>query len=133
MLGTSCAEPSEARLRAADQEMVCFTFVRARKTSDGKGKLQNGSSPSRCGKRCFVQTPLARFPFLLIQVFVFVVRLVETIHFGTHRGYPKDAQIALGLTGIEQMLTFSNLDPQASSGRSLLVIWIDRCRANAHF
>ena len=71
ILCASCAEPSEARLRAADQEVVCFTLVKASKASDGKGKLQNASLLSRCEKRCFVPTPLARFPFLLIQVSAF--------------------------------------------------------------
>ena len=73
-LGARCAEPSEARLRAANQEMVCFIFVRASKASDGKGKPQNASFLLRCVTRCFVQTPLARFPSLLIQVFVVVVK-----------------------------------------------------------
>ena len=70
----SCAEPSEARLRAANQEMVCFISVRASKARDCKSKPQNASFLSRCVKLCFVQTPLARFPFLLSQVFIFVLK-----------------------------------------------------------
>ena len=84
MLGTSCAEPSEARLRAANQEMVCFTLVRAGKASDGKGKLQNANLLSRRVKRCFVHPPLARFPLSLIRVFFFVVKHIENHTFWHH-------------------------------------------------
>ena len=59
------------------------------KASDGKGKLQNASLISRCAKRCVVQPPLARFPFLLIQVFVFVVKPMENHTYWHQQGSPK--------------------------------------------
>ena len=52
--GASCAEPSEARLRAADQEMICFIIVLASEASEGQGELQHASLLSRGVKRCVV-------------------------------------------------------------------------------
>ena len=69
----SCAEPSEARLRAADGSMISSVMVRASGGSEGEGELQSSSLRPRSVKRCFVFTLLARFPFLLSQVFIFVV------------------------------------------------------------
>ena len=76
-MGASCAEPSEARLRAADDAIICLYSVRANTESEGKGERQSGSLLSRTVKRCFVYIHLARFPFLLSQVFVFVVKPLE--------------------------------------------------------
>ena len=43
MLGASCAEPSEARLRAADGSMIGLITIRASKVRDDAGDLQNAS------------------------------------------------------------------------------------------
>ena len=113
--------------------MACVTLGGAIQASDGKGKLEIANFVLRCVKLCFVQTPLARVPFLLIQVFTFVVKQMKNIHFWTNRGTQREATKALGSTGVERKLTFSNLDRQASSERLHLEIWIDRRRANAYF
>ena len=112
ILGASCAEPSEARLRAADQEMLCFSIVRISKASEGQGELQSASLLSRCVRRCFVCIPLARFPFLLSQVFTFVVKPMKTKNhiFWHHQGSRRWPQMALGSTGVKRKLTFSYLD-----------------------
>ena len=67
--GASCAEPSEARLRAADEPMISFIIVKACEGRTGEREVQSASLLPRCIKRCFVLIPLARFPFLLSQVF----------------------------------------------------------------
>ena len=67
-LGASCAEPSEARLRAADESMIIFVIVKVSEGSEGEDELQSASLLPSCVKRCFVFIPLARFPFLLSQV-----------------------------------------------------------------
>ena len=75
-LGTSdasCAEPSGARLRAADEAFIRFAIVRANQESKGKGELQSASLLSSSVKRCFIFIPLARFPFLLSHVSGFLV------------------------------------------------------------
>ena len=75
ILGARCAEPSEARLRAADGWMVCVIIVKESHVSDGASELQSASSLSSSVKRWFVLIPLARFPFLLSQVFTFVYKM----------------------------------------------------------
>ena len=57
--------------------MLCFFLVSASKASEGEGELQNASLLSIGVQRCFVQIPVARFPFLLSQVFMFVVKPIE--------------------------------------------------------
>ena len=73
----SCAEPSEARLRAADACMISLIIVRAILGSNGEGKLKSASLLGRAVTRCFAFIPLARFPFLLSQVFVSVEKPKE--------------------------------------------------------
>ena len=76
-VGARCAEPSEARLRAADESMVVFAIVKASEGSKGEGELQSATLLPGSVKWCFVSIPLARFPFLLSQVFVLVVKPLE--------------------------------------------------------
>ena len=71
--GASCAEPSEARLRAADESVISFVIVKASEGSEGEDELQSASLLPRCVKRCFVFIHLTRFPFLLSQVRVLLV------------------------------------------------------------
>ena len=92
-LGASCAEPSEARLRAADACMISLIIVRAMLGSNGEGKLQSASLLGRAVTRCFVFIPLARFPFLLSQVFVFVVKHMENNTFLKIRGPIYESQM----------------------------------------
>ena len=66
--GASCAELSEARLRAADESMISFVIVKASEGREGEDELQSTSLLPRSFKRCFIFLPLARFPFLLSQV-----------------------------------------------------------------
>ena len=73
--GASCAEPSEARLRAADESVISFVIVKANDGSEGEDELQSASLLPRCVKRCFVFIHLTRFPFLLSQVFIFVYKI----------------------------------------------------------
>ena len=68
--GASCAEPSEARLRAADESVISFVIVKASEGSEGEDELQSASLLPRCVKRCFVFIHFTRFPFLLSQVLV---------------------------------------------------------------
>ena len=51
--------------------MICVILVKASQESEGAGELQSAGSLFRGVKRYFVFIPLARFPFLLSQVFVF--------------------------------------------------------------
>ena len=76
------AEGSEAP-RSGSRDGLLH-LCEASQASDGKGKLQNANFLLRCVKRCFVQTPLARFPFLLIQVLTFVVKHNENHTFLHH-------------------------------------------------
>ena len=90
--GASCAEPSEARLRAADESVISFVIVKASEGSEGEDELQSASLLPRCVKRCFVFIHFTRFPFLLSQVSTFVVKPMKTIHFGSLGG-PKRASL----------------------------------------
>ena len=88
-LGTSsasCAEPSGARLRAADQAFNSLAIVRAHQGSQGslihstgtsrkqrQSEVQIASLQSRSVTLNFAHIPLARFPFLLSQVSTMVV------------------------------------------------------------
>ena len=71
--GASCAEPSEARLRAADESVISFVIVKASEGSEGEDEPQSASLLPRCVKRCFVFIHFTRFPFLLSQVSEFLV------------------------------------------------------------
>ena len=87
--GASCAEPSGARLRAADAVLIPSIRATRNEDSDGECELQSASLLSRSAKRCFVLIPLARFPFLLSQVSVFVVKPMEKHTFLAPTGVPK--------------------------------------------
>ena len=62
---------------AADESMIVVAIVKAREGSKGEGELQSASLLPGSVKWCFVFILLARFPFLLSQVFVFVVKPME--------------------------------------------------------
>ena len=61
--------------------MTSLIIVQAILGSNGEGKLQSASLLGRAVTRCFVIIPLARFPFLLSQVFIFVVEPMENSAF----------------------------------------------------
>ena len=71
----SCAKKAWHSWRAADGWMVCVIIVKASHVSDGASELQSASSLLSSVKRWFVLIPLARFPFLLSQVFTFVYKI----------------------------------------------------------
>ena len=68
--------------------MISFVFVKASEGREGEDELQSASLLPRCVKQCFVFIPLARFPFLLSQVFVFVVKPMENHTFWHQPGSP---------------------------------------------
>ena len=62
VLGASCAEPSEARLRAADGSMIRLIISRAIEGREHAGDPQNDSLLFKGVKRFFVSIPIARLP-----------------------------------------------------------------------
>ena len=91
--GASCAEPSGARLRAADEAFLSLAEEQAHQGSNGKGEVQSASLLSRSVRFAFVHIPLARFPFLLSQVSVFVVKPIENHTFWHPKGSQHRVQI----------------------------------------
>ena len=73
--GASCAEPSGARFRAADEAFIRLVIARAHQESNGKGEVQSASLLSRSDKRSCALIPLTRFPFLLAQVWPTPIQL----------------------------------------------------------